>query len=94
MIGKTIGRIIRRLLKGESYHEHKFLVLQEVRHAPIIGGGHTDYFLMKCTLCSETLIFGEDNFKLTTPEHQKTVHGFVESHGLQCPQLEQLELVK
>lgn len=88
MIGKTIGRIIRRLLKGESYHEHNFVVLLEIKHAPMEGGRHISYFLMKCALCPEVFIFKEDDFKLTTPEHQKTVHRFVESHGLQCPQLE------
>lgn len=74
--------MLGRLFKKKSRHEHNFVVLLEIKHAPVEGGRHTSYFLMKCALCPETLIFGEDNFKLTTPEHQKTLCGFAESHGL------------
>lgn len=79
-----LGKTIERLFKRGSHHEHKhnFVVFQEIRHAPIKGGGHTNYFLMKCSLCPEAFIFGEEDFKLTTPEHQEKVYRFVESRGL------------
>jgi hypothetical protein len=52
-------------------HEHGYAHPYPIEDAPIGGGRHTIYSVLVCHGCMTAVTFPQDNFLLTTSEHQE-----------------------
>lgn len=83
MANSLVSSVISFFSRSSKKVEHQCVyrhVIAVLEHAPVGEQNHTSYMIFSCK-CGNAIMFPEENFNLTTEEHQSAVKKQLEESG-------------